>query len=130
FLAQRLKGFLVEAGDLAADCVDAALAAGADDVVDARDRAIALGRLRGRTDFEPLAAAFKRLANILKGEGQGDAPDPGAFVTDEERALWSAFGAISARVEGGLAERDYPSVLASMAELKGPVDRFFEKVLV
>jgi glycyl-tRNA synthetase beta chain len=131
FLALRLKGYLVEAGELPADCVDAALAAGADDVVDARDRAIALAAARKRADFEPLAAAFKRVANILvKEAGDGQAPDAKAFVADEERALWSAFDAIKARVGQNLEARDYGAALGAMAELKVPVDRFFEKVLV
>jgi glycyl-tRNA synthetase beta chain len=130
FLKQRLKTYLVEVVELPADCVDAALAVGADDVVDARDRAIAIGRARARADFEPLAAAFKRVANILQKEQAGGAPDPAAFAADEERALWTAFGAIEARVRGSLGARDYDAALATMAELKGPVDRFFDKVLV
>jgi glycyl-tRNA synthetase beta chain len=130
FLTTRLRGYLVEAGELPADCVEAALAAGADDVVDARERVLALSRLRGRPDFEPLAAAFKRVANILKGEGDGRAPDPAAFVVDEERELWAAFEKIEARVRDSLAGRDYGAALAVMAELKAPVDRFFDKVLV
>jgi glycyl-tRNA synthetase beta chain len=115
---------------LPSDCVDAALAAGADDVPDARARAEAVARLRNRADFEPLAAAFKRVANILKGESTTGAPDPDRFVDDNERALWSAFTDIERRVSSHLSQDDYHNALNVLAELKSPVDRFFDSVLV
>jgi glycyl-tRNA synthetase beta chain len=129
FLKTRLRGLLVES-QLAADCVDAALAAGFDVVVDARARAQALSGLRARADFEPLAAAFKRVANILKGQAIERAPDPAAFVESEEKALWQSFGEIEGRVATRLEGGDYAGALRVLAELKGPVDRFFDKVLV
>ena len=133
FLRTRLRGQLTEVDGLAADCVDAALAAGFADVLDARTRAAALSRLRARADFEPLAAAFKRVANILKGETPDLAdgqPDPAVFVEEDERALWGSFNEIRGRVESRLGERDYGGALQILAELKAPVDRFFDKVLV
>lgn len=134
FFKTRLRGLLIESGAgegaLAGDCVDAALASGADDVPDARARAVALSRLRARADFEPLAVAFKRVANILKGESATAAPDPAAFVEGEEKALWGSFTEIESRVESHLEGGDYGQALAVLAELKAPVDRFFDKVLV
>jgi glycyl-tRNA synthetase beta chain len=133
FLRTRLKGLLNQNGELPVDCVEAALAAGADDIPDARARADALASLRRRADFEPLAVAFKRVANILKGQetpGGGADPDPAAFVADDERVLWDAFSEIRARAETHLAGGDYHQALAVLAELKSPVDRFFDAVLV
>jgi glycyl-tRNA synthetase beta chain len=129
FMKTRLRGLLVE-GQLAPDCVDAALAAGFDVVVDARARAQALSGLRARADFEPLGAAFKRVANILKGQAIDRAPDPAVFVEGEEKALWTSFGDIEGRVATRLKDGDYAGALQVLAELKGPVDRFFDKVLV
>jgi glycyl-tRNA synthetase beta chain len=130
FVRTRLRGYLVDVEGLAADCVDAALAAGFDDVPDARARAAALSRMRARADFEPLAAAFKRVANILKGASPAGQPDPAVFAEEEERALWASFGEIRERVDARLGERDYAGALQVLAELKAPVDRFFDKVLV
>ena len=133
FLRTRLRGYLIDVEGLAADCVEAALAAGAGDVPDVRARAIALSRLRARADFEPLAAAFKRVANILKGETpqmRDGQPDPAVFVEDDERTLWGSFTEIRERVESRLTDRDYAGALQVLAELKAPVDRFFDKVLV
>ena len=127
FFVARLRHLL---SDLPADCVEAALAAGADDICDARARVDALARLRQRADFEPLAAAFKRVANILKGERKENQPDPEVFVVDDERALWQSFSEIRDRAARHLEGGDYNQALTVLAELKAPVDRFFEKVLV
>lgn len=127
FFLTRLRHLLSE---LPADCVDAALAAGAEDICDARARADALARLRQRADFEPLAAAFKRVANILKGEKRAGEPDPEVFVVDDERALWQSFSEIKDRATKHLEGGDYNQALTVLAELKAPVDRFFDKVLV
>ncbi|WP_428262963.1 glycine--tRNA ligase subunit beta [Haliangium sp.] len=127
FLRTRLKGML---GELPADCVEAALTIGYDDVPDARARAQAVAELRRRDDFEPLGVAFKRVANILKDTDAAAAPAPDRFVEDEERALWRAFGDIESQVDEHLGSSDYGRALAVLAELKDPVDRFFDKVLV
>ena len=129
FFRVRLRGALVDSG-LPADCVDAALTAGMDTVADVVARAEAVSELRGRPDFEPLAAAFKRVANILKGERAGAEPDPGRFAEDAERALWDAFREIRSRVDASLTAGDYHGSLQVLAELKDPVDRFFDAVLV
>ncbi len=129
FFRVRLRGALVELG-LPADCVDAALTAGMDNVADVVARAEAVSELRGRPDFEPLASAFKRVANILKGERAGDEPDPKRFAEDAERALWDAFREIRSRVDASLTAGDYHGSLQVLAELKDPVDRFFDAVLV
>jgi glycyl-tRNA synthetase beta chain len=121
FLRTRLK----------ADCVEAALTAGFDNVPDARARAQAVAVLRQRDDFEPLGVAFKRVANILKGEaGVAQEPDPGLFTEEAERALWRAYSDIASQVERHLASSDYASALGVLAELSGPVDGFFDQVLV
>lgn len=130
FLRVRLRGVLIERGTIASDCVDAALAVEFTDVPRARRRAEAVNTLRARADFEPLAAAFKRVANILKGQSIERAPDPAAFVEGEEKALWQSFGEIAGRVDTRLESGDYAGALQVLAELKGPVDRFFDKVLV
>jgi glycyl-tRNA synthetase beta chain len=128
FLRTRLKGLL---GELPADCVEAALATGFDDVPDARARARAVAALRQREDFEPLGVAFKRVANILKGEAAAAGePDTGLFAEEAERALWRAFGDIASQVERHLESGDYERALGVLAELEKPVDRFFEEVLV
>ncbi len=130
FLRVRFRGLLTDGNDLPGDCVDAALSVGFQDPRDARARAEAVSQLRARDDFEPLAAAFKRVANILKGQSTAGAPNPDAFVEDDERVLWTAFEGVRERVDSSLAKHDYVRALEVLSELKGPVDCFFDAVLV
>ena len=130
FLRRRLRSILTESESLPADCVDAALASGYQDVVDARARARAVSQLRERADFEPLAAAFKRVANILKGQNADQAPDPQHFSEAEERHLWDQFREVQRRADEYLEQGDYARSLQVLAELKGPVDQFFDAVMV
>jgi glycyl-tRNA synthetase beta chain len=128
FLRVRFRGLLSDG--LPSDCVDAALSVGFADPRDAHARAEAVSQLRKRDDFDVLAHAFKRVANILKGQSLNTSPNPGAFVVDDERSLWSAFEGVRERVDASLAKHDYVKALQILSELKGPVDSFFDSVLV
>ncbi|MBL4635515.1 MAG: glycine--tRNA ligase subunit beta [Kofleriaceae bacterium] len=130
FLRVRFRGILTDGRGLPADCVDAALSVGYYDPRDARARAEAVAQLRERDDFEPLAAAFKRVANILKGQSSAGEPSVDSFVEEAERDLWSAFQGIEKRVETGLLASDYVLALTVLSELKAPVDSFFDSVMV
>lgn len=130
FLKVRFRGLLTDSKSLPGDCVDAALAVGFADPRDAGARAEAVSDLRSRDDFEPLAAAFKRVANILKGQSPPGGPNPDAFVEDDERSLWKAYEGIRERVDSKLSGDDYAGALQVLVELKGPVDSFFDAVLV
>jgi glycyl-tRNA synthetase beta chain len=129
FLKTRLRGLLVDGRGLAADCVDAALAAGFDDVPDAVARATAVAHLRDRPDFEPLGIAFKRVANILKGEQHAGEPDAGRFG-DAERSLWDRYTGVAAQARRLIDERAYDAALRELATLKPSIDKFFDEVLV
>jgi glycyl-tRNA synthetase beta chain len=130
FFKTRLRGLLVEQKGLAADCVEAALAAGFDDVPDAAARAAAVAHLRERPDFEPLGIAFKRVGNILKGEKPAGEPDQQRFAHASESALWDAFTAARGRVHDFLGKREYDRALGELASLKPAVDKFFDDVMV
>ncbi|MFH0903131.1 MAG: glycine--tRNA ligase subunit beta, partial [Pseudomonadota bacterium] len=130
FFAGRLRGLLCEGKELPTDCVDAALTAGWYDVPDALARAEAVSRLRERPDFEPLGIAFKRVANILKGEKPRGEPDAGLWAHPSERALWERFVAIRQEARARISSRDYDAALRELALLKPEVDRFFDNVMV
>ncbi len=130
FLRGRLRALWGDEFD--GDLVDAVLAAGFDDVVDARRRLEALASVKARPDFVPLAVAFKRVANIREkaGEGASAVVDPALLLDGAERALHDDL----LRVDGEVAElrraRDYAGVLRAVASIKPAVDRFFDEVLV
>lgn len=129
FLRGRLRAHWAEQAD--ADLVEAVLAAGFDDVVDARQRLDALAGIKRRPDFVPLAVAFKRVANIQeKGGAGGAAVDPALLSEDAEKRLAAELDRVEGEVATLRAARDYPAVLRAVAAVKPAVDAFFDDVLV
>jgi len=127
FIHGRLRHWLVS--DHATEVVDAVLASGADFPFDVREKVRAIEPLRGRKDYEDLILPFKRVINITRTE------EPGSFYLDltqheAERALWESFLEVREKVLSLLAARRFPEVLALLLELKPPVDRYFDDVLV
>ncbi len=128
FLRGRTQVALVDRG-LPAEVVEAVLAAGSDDVVDAARRAEALAVLRREADFGELCAAFRRVVGIIP-KGFDRAVDATRLVEGAERALHAEATALKAEVEGRMAAQDYLGALQRIAALKPMVDMFFEEVLV
>jgi glycyl-tRNA synthetase beta chain len=128
FLLDRLRYVFLSRG-FAADEVEAVLGArepdALDDPAESARRLQALHRVRSEAaeDFAHLAVAFKRAKNIL-----GDQPPPpvdrGLLSEAAERELFEAVG----RLDG--ANGGYEARLRSLSSLRGPVDRFFDDVLV
>ena len=83
-------------------------------------------------EADALAAANKRIGNILKksGEGPFGAADAGLLQDDQEKALHAALQEVAAAAGPKLDAGDYTAALADCAALKGPVDAFFEAVMV
>jgi len=111
------------------DVVDAVLAASFADAGDALERVKALTELKGRTDFEPLAVAFKRVVNIIKG-GVEATVDPARFEAPCEGALFGALQKVQGEVAALVQSGDYGPALRTIATLRTPVDDFFEGVMV
>lgn len=133
FFRLRLEGLLKEMGHRF-DVVEAVLAAGMDDLVDAVQRAEALSRSLEQEEFAAVTAAFKRVANLAvkaAEHGAADVPvQPELFAEAPERDLWAAFTDLRAAAEAALAARDYLGFYRQAVQLKAPVDAFLDKVLV
>jgi len=130
FFEGRLR-FLFEEMSLAYDCVNAALAVGFDDPVDALERVRALQEMRQEPDFLALASSFKRVMNILAQSGTPPGSPNVALMSDNaEIGLWGKYREILPGVEAAGKSRQYLEALRLMASLRGDVDDFFEQVLV
>lgn len=134
FLEERARHFFREGKGFAYDEVNAVFAAGWDDLVDAGARLEALRALRPTPDFEPVAAAFKRIRNILE---QAGGPDRSARTIENnlieagaERELYDRFLKLRARVAEFRERYRYPEALRQIATLRPQVDRYFDQVLV
>jgi glycyl-tRNA synthetase beta chain len=126
FFKTRLRGIFMDQGMPAQD-VDAALAQGFDDPIDARARALALAKIS-----KEAREVFKRVANILddargKKLAIGDTPDPAKFVADVEKNLHAAIIEARTREADARAKRDYTTVLDSLEKLRPTVAAFFDK---
>jgi len=132
---ERLEYYLRDVLGLEYDTVNAVLAAGADDVMDAVERAKAVSAVRHTEDFEHIAVAFKRIKNILRQaqeKGKRIAPEfhPQDLREGAEQALAAEMKAIASKVEPWRAQANYAAALAEISTLRPPVDTFFDKVMV
>jgi glycyl-tRNA synthetase beta chain len=134
FFADRLKVLLREQGQRH-DLVDAVFALGDDDLVRIVSRVDHLDRFLGSEDGKNLLAGYKRAVNILKAEEKKGAL-PGGEPMDmpnapvEESALINMAGHIQLQVGKALDREDFEGAMRELANLRQPVDAFFEKVLV
>jgi glycyl-tRNA synthetase beta chain len=131
FIRNRIARMLVEEG-FDKDVVAAVVSASIDRIPDVWQRTAALQALKGAPDFEPLAAAFKRVVNILR-KTQADVsaePDSALLQESTEIALYEAYKQVKARVGDKMAEGDLEGALRVIATLRAPVDKFFDDVMV
>ena len=92
----------------------------------------AIGEFATLPEAEALAAANKRIRNILR-KVEGDVPttiDPARFTEAAERELGDAVDAACDDTDALLHARDYVAVLGCLARLRPQVDVFFDKVMV
>jgi len=130
FVRGRLRALWTE--EHPSDLVDAVLAAGADDVVDARRRLEALAELKARPDFLPLAMAWKRVANIQEkaGPAAGGRVDGASLREPAEQRLLAELTRVEQEVSARRAARDYAAVLRTVGTLAPAVAKFFDEVMV
>ena len=121
FFEDRVKYYFRDVRGFAYDEVNAAMAAGWSNLVDLDARLTRIQRLRPTPDFEPLAASFKRIRNILeqaKFEG-GGAIEQSLLDAGPEADLYAEYQQIIGQpLEGAISK------------LRPKVDLFFDKVLV
>ena len=131
YITERLGNWYDDDG-IHISVVRAALAAGATDLFDIDLRVRALNAFAKTETAEHLAAANKRVANILSkaDELDGTPADSNLFVHEAEHALHEAVGRVASTLRPLLADRNYQNALDELAQLRGPVDAFFDGVMV
>ncbi len=135
FMRERLEFYLREVRSFAYDVVNAVLAAGSDDVVDAVARAEAVTQVRELPDFRSIAAGFKRINNILRQARDKQIRIASDFeqrdgLPDEENVLASQSLLLIPHFRKAYADKDYAGALRELSKLRPDVDRFFDKVMV
>ncbi len=131
FLKNRISGMLSEEG-YSKDVIASVLSISANNVPNVWNRTRALQTLKAEPDFEPLAVAFKRVVNIIKKaeDFEVTAVEPVLFESDSESKLLFSLEDVEKKVDGELEKGSFDQALRDMATLRGPVDKFFDDVLV
>jgi glycyl-tRNA synthetase beta chain len=131
FMMERLRAYYLEAGyDI--HVFESVLARQPVQPLDFDQRIAAVATFRDLPEAESLAAANKRIRNILR---KAACPIPEACLTEllqepAEQALAAALEQLEAVVQPLFAQREYTSALCKLAALQAPVDRFFDDVMV
>ncbi len=134
FVVERLRRYFRDRdAALAAETLDAVMAREPASLLDFAHRLAAVKRFLALDEAASLAAANKRIANILDKAGDGAAGgtvDAALLSDSAERELFTALDRIGGDLAPLVAKRDYTAALRTLAELRAPVDRFFDDVMV
>jgi glycyl-tRNA synthetase beta chain len=135
YVIERLRAYYVEGGagfEVTPEMFDAVLATRPASPLDFDARLRALVEFLQLPEAQALAAANKRIANILRKvtEPVGERVDAGRLMDPAEQILGEQVEAIARQVEPKFAARDYTGALKSLAVLRNAVDAFFDSVMV
>ena len=129
FFQARLVAIAKDEG-IRPDTIEAVSAVGVIDPIEFMARAHALEDARSQSPelFDDLATAYARAAHL--GDAALGTSVDAALLGDSEKALLDACEQGTDVVRDALGRDDYASALTALAELRAPIDRFFEDVLV
>jgi glycyl-tRNA synthetase beta chain len=132
FIAERLRGSLLEEPGTTAEMLDAVFANRPRSPLDAVTRLQALKEFLLLPEAGILAAINKRIANILKKNSLGShvAVNADALTEDAERQLHQVLRDLRVPVQEAAVQRRYAQSLKALVALRAPVDDFFEHVMV
>ena len=130
FILDRLRGMLRDAGH-AVDIVEAVLAQRPTRIDLVPARLAAVREFQALPEAQALAAANKRIGNILK-KADEDLPEPDIALLEEpaEKALFERVVLLTPLVRSHVANEDYADALKVLAAVRSEVDRFFDEVMV
>ncbi len=129
FIFDRLKGYCLDQG-YTADEFDAVITVTPAEPLDFMQRLQAVKAFRQLPEAGSLAAANKRIRNILKKSESQPAASVGALLEPQEKQLLQAALQSADDIQPLLAQRNYQATLNRLAGLRNDVDAFFDHVMV
>jgi len=130
FFRERYKNMMLAEG-FGSDVVEAVLSSGFDSIVPLRPKMSDLERfMKESGEFEALVLTYKRISNILKNQPPARRIDPDLFKEPCERELWETYTDLKDQVRQRIDEKEYFQALNLMANIRSPVDKFFDGVEV
>jgi glycyl-tRNA synthetase beta chain len=129
FVFERLKGYCLEQG-FKIDEFDAVIAVKPMQPLDFINRLQAVKSFRSLPEATSLAAANKRIGNILKKANTIPIEIKGELVEPQEKQLLALAQKSAVAIQPLLEKGNYEAALSKLAQLKEPVDNFFDNVMV
>jgi len=131
YILERLRAYYLDRG-IMTDVFDAVSALSPSRPLDFDKRIKAVTAFRELSAAQSLAAANKRVGNILKKSAPGNAVevDESLLAEDAEKKLYQALSSLSQTVEPMFDSGDYETALSQLSSLREPVDAFFDSVMV
>ncbi len=132
YIVDRLRAHYLDRPESSSDIFDAVRARTPVSLVDFEQRLTAVSAFSANPAASRLAAANKRIANILRKTEQADAAAPLVSLVSEgaEKDLYQALEDARGDISPLLQTRNYAEALSRLAELQQPVDTFFDEVMV
>jgi glycyl-tRNA synthetase beta chain len=139
FIMDRLRAWYIDGhapgfakGVISAEMFSSVLARSPGSLLDFHARLQAVQDFMGHESAVGLAAANKRIANILKKQTTANEQpvNESLFETDEEKALQLAVTELASDHSSDMTQRNYSAALQRLAKLRQPVDRYFDQVMV
>jgi glycyl-tRNA synthetase beta chain len=131
FLMERMRRYYLDE-DVSADSFESVLAINTSKPLDFHHRLTAVTEFRKLSEAESLAAANKRISNILKKSYVADINEinDSLLVENAEKTLAESLNEYEKRVSPLIEKRDYKSALTELAGLRENIDDFFDNVMV
>lgn len=131
FIIGRLKAYYADQG-VSAEAFEAVRVCRPAHPIDFSKRIEAVKVFASLPAADSLSAANKRIHNILRKADHevGEEVNPALFEGTAESDLWQALDDLREQVSSQIAARDYTSALTSLAQIREPVDAFFDQVMV
>jgi glycyl-tRNA synthetase beta chain len=128
FIKGRCVNDIISRG-IPREAIEAVTSVSFDDVVDCRARIEALAAMKEQPTFAVLAAAFKRVMNIIK-DSRGGTVDDKMLQEPGEKKLFETLQQVQKEAEPLILAKEYGAALNVILRMKEPVDTFFDQVMV
>lgn len=128
FFNVRIKNMFIDKG-IRYDIIDAVISTGNDNITDMEVRIEQLDKWSKNEDVEEILAAFNRVSKIAE-KAENDEISVDLLKEEKEKALYEKYIEIKTEVHENIQEKEYYEAIEKVAELRNPIDEFFDNVMV
>ncbi|RKD34789.1 glycine--tRNA ligase subunit beta [Thermohalobacter berrensis] len=129
FFKARIRNMFIDNG-IRYDVVDAVLNSNNYDIADLYIRASELNKWIKKDELSEILAAFNRVSNLAKKAENKVEINTELLIEEQEKTLYKTFKEVKNEVEICLNNKEYNKALDTMITLRGPIDEFFDNVMV